>query len=141
VTRVYWDSMLFIYLLEKHPVYGRQVMRLYDEMLDRNHTLCTSVFTIGEVLTGPRKRNDTAGLRGIQNFFASDEVEILPISRDVMDKYSILRAGTKVRQADALQLATASAASVNVFVTNDRDLRALHAPGLPVVIGLDGKVF
>ena len=62
MSRVYWDSMLFIYLLEANPVYGTQVRRMHEGMLRRGDTLCTSVFTVGEVLTGPRKRNDIAGM-------------------------------------------------------------------------------
>jgi hypothetical protein len=46
--------MLFIYLLEANPEYGLRVQRMYKEMVRRGDILCTSVFAVGEVLTGPR---------------------------------------------------------------------------------------
>ena len=139
MNRVYWDSMLFIYLLEANPVFGPQVRRLHQEMLRRGDVLCTSIFTVGEVLTGPRRNNDTAGIKGLKTFFASKEVELLPFTIDAADRYSMIRAGTRVSQADGIHLATA-ASGVDLFVTNDEQLRKLVIPGIRFFAGLDGKV-
>jgi predicted nucleic acid-binding protein len=140
VNRVYWDSMLFIYLLEANPVFGARVQRLYQGMLRRGDILCTSIFTVGEVLTGPRKRNDAAGVRGLKKFFGSKEVEILAITIEAADRYSIIRAGERVSQADGIHLATAAAAGVDLFITNDGELRKLKIPGIRFFADLDGKV-
>jgi predicted nucleic acid-binding protein len=132
--------MLFIYLLEANPVFAARVQRLYQGMLRRGDILCTSVFTVGEVLTGPRKRNDAAGVRGLKKFFGSKEVEILPFSIEAADSYSIIRAGERVSQADGIHLATAAAARVDLFITNDGDLRKLKIPGIRFFADLDGRV-
>ena len=77
MNRVYWDSMVFIYLLEANPHFGARAQRLHEAMARRGDVLCTSVFTVGEVLTGPRKLKDHAGVKALKTFFGSKEVEIL----------------------------------------------------------------
>jgi predicted nucleic acid-binding protein len=132
--------MLFIYLLEANPVFGERVQRMHEAMLRRGDILCTSVFTVGEVLTGPRKLNDAAGIGGLKKFFGSKEVEILPFSMEAADRYSMIRAEMRVSQADAIHLATAAAAGVDLFVTNDEDLQKLAISGIRFFADIDGRV-
>lgn len=141
MNRIYWDSMLFIYLLEANPVFGKRVQRMHDSMLRRGDIVCTSVLTVGEVLTGPRKRNDLDGINGLKRFFGGKEVEILPFSLEAADRYSMIRAETRVSQADAIHLATAAAAGVDLFITNDDKLRKLGIQGIRFFADLDGKVW
>jgi predicted nucleic acid-binding protein len=141
VSRVYWDSMLFIYLLEAKPDYFKKVKRIHRSMLQRGDALCTSVFTFGEVLTGLRKQKDETGIRGVKEFMLSDEVEILPFNLEAADRYSRIRAETRVSQADGIHLATAAAAGVDLFITNDEKLRKLEISGIKFFADLDGKIF
>lgn len=140
MNRVYWDSMLFVYLLEKHPVLGPKVVELYESMTRRSDTLCSSIFTLGEVLTGPRKRNDQVGIRGIREFFAGEDIELLPFTFQTADRYSVIRATNRVSQADAIHLATAAEAGVDILFTNDTSLRKLSIPGIKFFADLDGKL-
>src|SRR5664279_3525879 len=121
--------MLFIYLLEAKPYYIKKIKRIHRTMLQRGDGLCTSVFTFGEVLTGLRKQKDEAGIRGVKEFMLSDEVEILPFNLEAADRYSMIRAETRVSQADGIHLATAAAAGVDLFISNDDKLRTLVIPG------------
>jgi len=141
MNRIYWDSMLFIYLLEGNPIFGARVKALFESVVRRNDRLCTSVFTLGEVLTGPRRQNDAAAIKAIKAFFASDEVEVLALTADAADRYSVIRASMRVSQADAIHLATASANGVELFVTNDRDLQRVTVPGIRFMMDLDGRVY
>ena len=141
MNRVYWDSMLFIYLLEANPKFAPRVQRLHEAMLRRGDILCTSIFTVGEVLTGPQLRNDIAGINGLKKFFGGKGVELLPLTMEAAERYSIVRAGMRVSQADAIHLATAAAAGVDLFVTNDHGLQNLAIPGIRFFADLDGKVF
>jgi hypothetical protein len=59
---------------------------------------------------------------------------------EAVDRYSMIRAGTRVRQADGIHLASAAAAAVDLFVTNDDKLRTLSIPGIRFFADLDGKV-
>ncbi|MGD0629389.1 MAG: PIN domain-containing protein [Terracidiphilus sp.] len=140
MNRVYWDSMMFIYLLEANPVFGPRAQLMHDAMLRRGDRLCTGVFTVAEVLTGPRKRNDTAGINALKKFFSGSEVEILPFNMETADRYSIIRAQERVSQADGIHLATAAATGVDLFVTNDGELQKLVVPGIRFFADVDGKV-
>ena len=140
MNRVYWDSMIFIYLLEANPHFGARAQRLHEAMLRRGDILCTSAFTVGEVLTGPRKLKDHAGVKALKSFFGSNEVEVLPFSLEAADRYSIIRAETRVRQADGIHLASAAAAGVDLFITNDDKLGILSIPGIRYFADLDGKL-
>jgi predicted nucleic acid-binding protein len=60
---------------------------------------------------------------------------------EAADRYSLIRAETRVSQADGIHLATAAAAGVDLFITNDEKLQALAIPGIRFFADLDGKVF
>lgn len=141
MTRVYWDSMLFVYLLEGHTTFAPIAAGILREMFERNHVLCTSVFCVGEVLTGPRKLGFPAAVDKVLQFFSSSEVEVLPFNLQTADQFSKVRANTGARPADAIHLATASLAGVDVFLTNDKQLHQLHVPGINFIAGLDRKIY
>ena len=50
MSRIFWDSNLFIYLLEDHPEFAQAVADLRRKMLERGDQLLTSALTLGEVL-------------------------------------------------------------------------------------------
>ncbi len=140
MNRIYWDSMLFVYLIEGNPVYAPKVLRLQAAIQQRGDQVCTSIFTLGEVLTGPRKAGDEAGMRRIREFFAGKTIEVLPFGVREAEQYSIVRAGARVSPADGIHLAAASANGVDLFVTNDERLHKLSIPGIRFFSDLDGKV-
>lgn len=142
MSRVYWDSMLFVYLLEGNPVFAPRVKVILEEIQRREDTLCTSVFTLGEVLTGPRKFGPQDAVNRTRQFFMkSGRVELLPFSAATADRYSVIRAATSAASADAIHLATASEFGVELFITHDKKLQKLSIPGIHFITGLDGRIF
>jgi len=141
VSLVYWDTMLFIYLLEADPRFGPRVLRIKEEMTRRGDRLCTSAFTVGEVLTGPRKRGASDLVAELKGYFASDEVELIPFTEATADEYSRVRAFHAVFPADAIHLASAAQSRSDLFMTNDRRLLGLKVMGIGFVVGLDARVF
>jgi predicted nucleic acid-binding protein len=143
MSRVYWDSMMFIYMLEGNPTFGPLVLGILDDMDRRGDALCTSIFCLGEVLTGPRKLNSMAGINRVKRYFASDVVDVLPFTIETADRFSLIRATTAARPADAMNLATASAAGVDVFFTTDDKLLKLQLqiPGIQFITGLDARIY
>lgn len=133
--------MLFIYLMEGSPQFAPKVARIQKQMEVHGDKLVTSVFTLGEVLTGPRKLGAQDAIDAVKAYFQSGAVELLPFNWETSDRYSLLRSTFNVAQADAIHLATASVTGVDAFVTNDRDLQRLRIPGIAFVVGLDGRVF
>jgi predicted nucleic acid-binding protein len=139
VSIIYWDSMMFIYLIEGNPLFAPRVERFQRQMENRDDTLVTSVFTLGEVLIGPRKAGDINGVSAIKSFFSSGRISILPFDMATADRYSAVRSMCKVSPSDGIHLATASLAGVHAFVTNDLDLRKLVVPGIGFMMDLDGN--
>lgn len=140
MTRIYWDSMLFIYLLEGNPIFGPKVRNILNQIVSRENALSTSVFTLGEILTGPRRRGSLSGVDAVKKYFLSGALDILPFTEKTADRYSVIRAAHRVTQADAIHLATAAEAGVDLFFTNDVQLRKLSIPGIKLFADLDGKV-
>jgi predicted nucleic acid-binding protein len=141
MRRVYWDTMVFAYLLEGNPVFGPQTRLAYESALNYGDRLCTSVFTLGELLVLPRKKNDSTAITEIEQFFRGGEVEMLPFTWDTAEQYSKIRADIRVKAADAIHLASAVENGAALFVTNDQEVLRQRIPGLPFVVGLDGKIF
>ena len=141
MSLVYWDTMLFIYWLEADAKHGKQVERIYQRMVQRGDQLCTSVFTLGEILTGAYKAGRTIEVREIREYFESGKVRLLPFNTEAADRFAKIRAQYKVSPADAIHLATASVAQVDLYLTNDDSLKKLPIEGIQFIAGLDGAIF
>lgn len=133
--------MVFVYLIEDHPVFGAQVHRVYKRMLERGDTLCTSTLTLGEALVGAIKGMDANLGERMRTALNSEEVELLPFAARTAEIYAEIRAKFPVKSPDAIHLATASEAKADVFLTNDSHLHRLAIPGIQFIAGLDGVVF
>jgi len=53
VSRVYWDTMLFIYWLEDHPEFAKRVNAIHSRMEQRHDQLITGAFTFERYLPAP----------------------------------------------------------------------------------------
>jgi predicted nucleic acid-binding protein len=49
MSRIFWDTNVYIYLFERHPVHHAEVLKLRTKMLKRGDELLTSWLTVGEV--------------------------------------------------------------------------------------------
>jgi predicted nucleic acid-binding protein len=93
------------------------------------------------VLTGAYKSGRRTEAQQIRNYFESSAVRLLPFNTDAAERYATIRAEYKVAPADAIHLATASVAKVDVYLTNDSALRKLSIDGIQFIAGLDGVIF
>ena len=141
MSRIYWDAMLFVYWLEKNARYVDRLTEIRKKMRERQDTLCTSVFTIGEVLAGPYKRGELEEAREIVKLFGPPHVEVIPFTAETANRYGQIRGTRRVGSADAIHLACAAQAGVNLFLTNDHDLQGLVVPGIHFIAGLDVNLF
>lgn len=140
MSLIYWDAMLFAYWIEGNTRFGPRVKAIREAIRERDDRLCTSVFTVGETLAGPHKRNQPEIVDRLLQYFHSSEIEILPFTITTAEVYSTIRAQYRVLPADAIHLATASQARVDLFITNDHHLQKLHVPGIQFISGLEGKI-
>lgn len=141
MSRVYWDSMVFVYWLENHPQYAARAEHIFRSMQSRGDRLCASYLSIGEILAGPLKRGQVKMAATIEQFFDSGLPEILPFDRNSAKEFARLRATESVSPADAIHLACAAASGVDLFITHDKTLQKLRVPGIQFIAGLNVNVF
>ena len=141
MSRIYWDSMVFAYWIQSHPVYTKKIEKIVTSMNVRGDTLCTSTFTFGEVLTGPVKQKDTVLEQLVLDVFSGGDIELIPFRLKTAERFAQIRASLSVKPADAIHLAIAAEAAVDVFLTNDSQLIGRVVPGIQFVTGLDTNLF
>jgi predicted nucleic acid-binding protein len=141
VSRVYWDTLWFVSIQQAHPQFGPLVRQAYGAILQRNDTRCTSVFTIGAMLTLPKREKNDAVIQATRKYMLDGEVEVLPFTLNTAEIYSEVRSYTRLRPADAIHLASATEAGARLLVTDDDQLKKVGMAGIPTIVGLDGKIW
>lgn len=141
MSRIYWDTMLFIYYFEGHSDFGPRVRHIHREMMRRGDVLCTSVFTAGEILIGPQKQKANEKIKELTDYFESNEIELIPFTLATAEAYSRIRADNSVLPADAIHLASASETRADLFFTNDKKIQKLNVSGISFIVGLDGRLW
>jgi predicted nucleic acid-binding protein len=139
MASIFWDSMLFVYLIEDHPEFARKVRRLGEHCGEHGHSIVTSALTLGELLVAPKKTGDEARAQAFRRAL-QPPVRLISFGAGAAERYAAIRASLTVTPADAIQLACAAEAGASVFVTNDRKLTGKRAPGIDFIIGLDGTL-
>ena len=141
MSRIYWDTMLFAYWMEGHPQHAQRVQELRSNMERRRDVLCTSALALGELLVKPKQLGKMDLTRAIRDYFQSSEIELLSFDAETAEIYASIRAGHNVAPADAIHLASAAQARVDLFLANDRRLCRLTIPGIHFIAGLDTNLF
>lgn len=141
MSRIYWDSMLFIYWFEDHPQYAARVEAIHKRIEARGDVLYTSTFGVGEILVGPYKRGASDVADKISQFFRTSGVEVVTFREETASHFARIRSQGKVSPADAVHLACAAEAGVDLFLTNDRRLQGLVVPGIDFIASMDVELF
>jgi predicted nucleic acid-binding protein len=141
MSRIYWDTILFVYWLEDHPRYAKRVRHILSKMKERQDQLCTSSITVGEILVGPYKMGASETTRQIREVFRAPFVEVIPYTIETADLYAGIRAQHGVSPADSIHLACAAQAHIDLFLTNDAALVGKVIPGIQFIAGLDSNLF
>ncbi len=132
--RVFWDTNLFIYLWEDSPARAR-VDSLAAWQESAGAELLTSTLTIGELLVQPlrRRRHDV-----VEKYLTTlAQLEVVEFDRSAAFVFAELRAvNPRLTPPDALQLACAATANVDLFVTNDNRLCRVRATGIGAIRAL-----
>lgn len=141
MSLIYWDTMLFVYLLEEHLEYGKRVQQIAERISERGDRVCTSVFAVGEVLTGPAKAGKPDMVNQLLEEFQNPRIELMGYTLATAKRYAEIRGAYRVTPADAIHLATAAEAGASLFLTHDRRLSKLVIPGIAFIAGLDVNLF
>jgi predicted nucleic acid-binding protein len=141
MSRIYWDTMLFIYWLEENPDFGKRVDAIWSQMQKRNDQLITGALSLGEVLAGAYRRGaDRERIAEVRAAFESAVSEVIPFTAEAADLFGQIKGSAKIPSADAIHLACAASVGTDLFLTNDKNLVGRVIPGIHFIAGLDSDV-
>jgi predicted nucleic acid-binding protein len=141
VSRIYWDTMLFIYWLEDHPQYATRVDAIRSRMEQRHDQLITGAFTFGEVLAGAYRRGTPQLATESRRLLRNVVSEVVPFTLETADHYARIRGTPGITPADAIHLASAAQAGTDLFLTNDKRLVGKIVPGIQFIASLETQLF
>jgi predicted nucleic acid-binding protein len=125
------DTSIFVYLIEEHPVYLPLVQPLFEAIDAGRIAAVTSSLTLLEVLVLPFRFGNAALVERYETLLTKSRgLRLLDLDRDFLRAVAQVRAATRAKTPDAMQLAAALAAGCPAFLTNDD--RIPDVPGLRV---------
>ncbi|MEL6722073.1 MAG: type II toxin-antitoxin system VapC family toxin [Pseudomonadota bacterium] len=114
---VYFDTNIFIYLLEGNETYIEALDDIRRLITINQIRVFSSDLIYTEILPYHARQNNQEAIEYIIDFL--DNFEIVRISKNVAIHAGILRGETGMKTPDALHIATAMNEGCNLFLTND----------------------
>lgn len=137
MSRIFFDTNLFIYLLEDAGERGTRVNEIVERLSERRDELLTSTLTLAEVLVKPLSVGDEAWAERYEKLLTTPGVSLLPFDRSCARIYARLRQDKAIKAPDAIQLACAANANCDLFITNDDRLSRKIVPGIQFITSFD----
>lgn len=120
--RIVVDSAPIIYLLEDHAVFAPRYAPLFERAEAQHYELVISTVTLAEVLTGPLRVGDSALAETYRAALTSPPTwRVVDLDASIAHRAAQIRARSRLRLPDAVQMATALETSSIALVTHDRD--------------------
>ena len=135
MSRIFWDTNLFVYLLEDKGELAERVVSLRKRMIERNDELLTSTLTLCEILVKPLEAGDEPLARRYEQAITA-AATVIPFDPPAAYAFATVRRDRTIRPPDAIQLACASVAGIDMFITNDRRLNRKVVPGVHFIQSL-----
>ena len=133
MSRVFWDTMMFVYLLEGHPEFSNRVEELLNRSRRRQDALLTSHLALGELMAGSERFNQPLKFSGVQKTLKEIGFSFLAFDEGAVKPFSVLRGRKKLGTADSIHLACAASAGIDLFLTGDKELHKLIVPGIQFI--------
>ena len=141
MSRIYWDSMLFVYWLEDNPQFAQRVGTIYSRMKERGDQLVTSAFTFGEVLAGAYRAGAARAADQSRRLLQAVVSQVIPFTLEASEHYGRIRGSFALAPADAIHLACAAQAGTDLFLTNDKRLGGKFVQGIQFIATLETQLF
>jgi predicted nucleic acid-binding protein len=126
------DASIFIYFIERNPVYLAAVKPLFIAIDEGHLQGVTSSLTLLETLVAPLRAGNVVIAQQYERFLTNSRgLQLVPLTRALLRAAAQLRATTRLKTPDALQVAAALSAGCGAFVTNDDRIPPI--PGLRVL--------
>jgi predicted nucleic acid-binding protein len=140
MSKIFWDTMLFVYLMDSHPAHSQRVRQLLDRSYRRGDSLSTSYFALGEIVAGTEKSPRRGKADAIRSTIEEMGFSFLTFGDRAVLPFSSLRAKQKVKVANAIHLACAASAGIDLFLTGDKDLMRLDVPGIQFIADFSSPI-
>ncbi len=133
MSRIFFDAMMFVYLLEDNPRFASDVKRTLERCYERKDTLLTSCLAVGEVMAGGS--GDRSDAEIARTTIREMGFSLVPFDENCMATFGKLRSEMRLKAPDSIHLACAAAAKTDMFLTNDVQLlqRRLYVPGIQFI--------
>ncbi len=130
--RIYLDASPVIYIVER--------VSQYFDYLDRRlsvpgDSLVVSELTRMECRVLPIREGSRRVLQSFDDYFETRVSQTVPISREVIDVATLIRARYGFATPDAIHLGAALASGCDVFLTNDNRLARFSEMSVEVIEG------
>ena len=135
MSRIFWDTNLFVYLFEDKGELTERVVSLRERMIERNDELLTSALTLGEILVKPMESGNEVLVRRYEQAIAASAT-VVPFDQAAASAFAAVRRDRAIPPPDAIQLACASVVGVDLFITNDQRLSRKIVPGIHFIQSL-----
>ncbi len=124
ITMLAFDTAPVISFIERHPAYLAIMREVFRRVAARQLSGYTSVITLTEVPTIPRRAGDVAVVQTYRELLVHGrDIVLVSIDPATADLAADLRARYRLRTADALQVAAALREGCQALLTNDSALR------------------
>jgi len=117
--RIYLDTVVIIYLIETVEPF---ITTLGKRLGTPNTVQVCSELSWLECRVKPMREEATVLLAAYERYFNHVTNEMIPLTREVMDHATALRARYSFKTPDAIHLAAAIVGQCDTFLTNDRRL-------------------
>lgn len=135
---IYFDTNVFIYSVEKIEPFSSMLMPAWKAAQRGDVEIVASKLVVVETLVKPIRDDDKTLVNIYREILlTSNEVRLLSIDIDVLERAAGLRARTGLRTPDAIHAATALGAGVSAFVTNDVGFRRVEGLSVSLLSEID----
>src|ERR1700738_1219663 len=104
MARIFFDTNLFIYLLEDFGENSSRTRGLLTRMTERKDQLLTSTMTLGEILVKPMRLGKLEWAKQYRELFQGLGMALIPFDRDCAELYAKIRVDEAIKPPDAIQL-------------------------------------
>ena len=141
MSRIFLDTNFFIYLIEGAGASGARSRYLLRAFSHRKDEILTSVMTLGELLVQPLRAGDQTMAQQYRRILNAPGITVLPFLENAAEVFARVRLNKSIRPPDAIQLATASVAGCDLFLTNDERLVKAIVPGIHFITSFEKAPF
>lgn len=122
--RLYVDTNVLIYIIDGED-HLRQKARQTLNSLRPKFGFVTSELTVGECLRGALRRGNKDSAENYRRLLSNRAfITLAPVTLPLIERAAELGASLNMKLVDSLHVATAEACGCQLFITNDRGIRA-----------------